>query len=154
LRELGADAVEAPAIRVTPPASWKAVDRALKRLREGRYAWVVFTSANGVRFFWSRLRGDARTFGGVRVAAVGAATAEAVRARGIEPDLIPPTFTTEAIGKAFSRGAGRVLLARADKVEPGLEDALRAKGWTPERLTVYRLRAVARLAPAVRAQVL
>ena len=154
LRELGAEVVEAPAIRVEPPRSWAAVDRAVTGLKAGDYAWVVFTSANGVRFFWSRLRGDARSFGGVRVAAVGTGTADALRARGIEPDLIPPTFTTEAIGKTFPRGKGRVVLARADKTEPGLEDALRVKGWTPERVTAYRLRAVARLAPAVRRAVL
>jgi uroporphyrinogen III methyltransferase/synthase len=155
LRELGAEVVEAPAIRVETPRSWTAVDRSVTRLKRGDYAWVVFTSANGVRFFWSRLRGDARSFGGgVRVAAVGAGTADALRVRGIEPDLIPPTYTTEAIGKAFPRGKGRVLLARADKTEPGLEDALGTKGWTPERVTIYRLRAVARLAPAVRRAVL
>jgi uroporphyrinogen III methyltransferase/synthase len=154
LRELGAEVVEAPAIRVEPPRSWAAVDRAVARLKRGDYAWVVFTSANGVRFFWSRLRGDARTFGGVRVAAVGTGTADALRVRGIEPDLIPPTYTTEAIGKAFPREKGRVLLARADKTEPGLEERLQSKGWTTERLTVYRLRAVARLVPAVRRAVL
>jgi len=88
------------------------------------------------------------------VAAVGAGTADALRARGVEPDLVPPTFTTEAIGKAFPRGEGRVLLARADKTEPGLEEALRAKGWTPERVTVYKLRPVARMDPAVRRAVL
>ena len=154
LRELGAEVVEAPAIRVSAPASWAGVDRAVSRLRNGRYSWVVFTSANGVRFFWSRLRTDARAFGSVLVAAVGAGTADALRARGIEPDLVPATFTTEAIGRAFPRGSGRVLLARADKTEPGLEDALRAKGWAPERVTAYRLRPVARLAPAVRKAVL
>jgi uroporphyrinogen III methyltransferase/synthase len=157
LRELGAEVVEAPAIRVEPPKSWSAVDRAVSRLRAGRYEWVVFTSANGVRMFFSRLRAsrlDARALGGVRVAAVGTGTADALGAFGITPDLVPPTFTTEAIGKAFPRGKGRALLARADKTEPGLEEALRAKGWMPERVTVYRLRAVARLSPAVRRQVL
>jgi uroporphyrinogen III methyltransferase/synthase len=157
LRELGAEVVEAPAIRVEAPKSWAAVDRTVSRLREGRYQWAVFTSSNGVRMFFDRLhaaRSDARAFGGVRVAAVGTGTADALRGFGISSDLIPPTFTTDAIGKAFPRGKGSVLLARADKTEPGLEEALRAKGWTPERVTVYRLRAVARLSPAIRRQVL
>ncbi len=153
LRELGADVVEAPAIRVEPARSTTAVDRAVARLRDRRYDWVVFTSANGVAAFWRRLRAaraDARAFGSARVAAVGAGTANALRSVGIEPDLVPPTFTTAAIGKAFPRGRGRVLLARAERTEPGLEEALQAKGWTTERLAVYRLRPVARLAPAVR----
>ena len=157
LRELGADVVEAPAIKVEPPRSWTPVDRAIKRLRDGVYAWTVFTSANGVASFFARLRAarlDARAFGGTRVAAVGAGTAEALRVRGIAPDLIPATFTTEAVGRAFPRGSGKVLLARADVTEPGLEDALRSKGWTPDRVTVYRLRRVPRLDPAVRRAVL
>jgi len=157
LRELGADVIEAPAIRVTPPASWGPVDKAVRRLVDGALGWVVFTSANGVRFFFSRLRAarlDARAFGRAKVAAVGTGTADALRVFGIEPDLIPPTFTTEAIGKAFPRGKGRVLLARADKTEPGLKEAVGAKGWTVERVTVYRLSPVARLDPSVRRAVL
>ncbi len=157
LRELGAEAIEAPAIKVEAPRAWTLVDRAAGRLHDAVYDWVVFTSANGVRFFFARLRAarlDARAFGRTRVAAVGAGTAEALRRRGIEPDLVPKTFTTEAIGKAFPRGKGRVLLARADKTEPGLEDAIGAKGWTPERVSVYRLRAVARLDPSVRRAVI
>ncbi|TMK22125.1 MAG: uroporphyrinogen-III C-methyltransferase, partial [Actinobacteria bacterium] len=81
LRELGAEVVEAPAIRVEPPRSCSAVDRAISHLSSRRYSWVVFTSANGVRFFFSRLRAarlDARAFGGVRAAAVGAGTADAL----------------------------------------------------------------------------
>ncbi len=157
LRELGAEVIEAPAIKVEPPRSWEAVDRSVRKLRDGAYSWIVFTSANGVRFFFSRLRAarlDARAFARARIAAVGTGTAAALLAFGIEPDLMPETFTTEAIGKAFPRGSGRVLLARADKTEPGLEDVLRAKGWTPERVTVYRLRSVARLEPAARRAVL
>lgn len=157
LRELGAQVTEAPAIEVSPPRSWAAVDRAVARLAGGRYSWVVFTSANGVRIFWSRLRAarlDARVFAGSKVAAVGTGTADALRAQGIVPDLVPATFTTEAVGRAFPRGAGRVLLARADATEPGLEEALAAKGWTPERATVYRLRPVARMDPAVRRAVM
>jgi uroporphyrinogen III methyltransferase/synthase len=153
LRELGAEVIEAPAIKVEPPRSWTTVDRSVQKLSDGAYSWVVFTSANGVRFFFTRLRAarlDARAFARTRVAAVGTGTAATLRPFGIEPDLVPSTFTTEAIGKAFPRGSGRVLLARADKTEPGLEEALRAKGWTPERVTVYRLRPVARLEPAVR----
>ncbi|MGH2784575.1 MAG: uroporphyrinogen-III C-methyltransferase [Actinomycetota bacterium] len=157
LRELGAEVVEAPAIKVEAPRSWAAVDRAVRRLRDGSYDWVAFTSANGVRFFFSRLRAarlDARAFGRSRIAAVGTGTADALRAHGIEPDLIPPTFTTEAVGRAFARGKGRVLLARADVVEPGLEETLGKKGWSVERVTVYRLRSVTRLDPAVKRAVL
>src|SRR5205807_1655728 len=66
LSELGAEVIEAPAIRVEPPASYAKLDDAVARLAASSYAWVVFTSANGVRTFVARLRKaglDARAFG-------------------------------------------------------------------------------------------
>jgi uroporphyrinogen III methyltransferase/synthase len=155
LRELGADVVEAPAIRVEPPRSFVKLDRAIGNV--GGYDWIVFTSANGVSAFMRRLRGarkDARAFAGVRVCAIGPGTAEALARAGIVADLIPPTFTTVAVAKAFPGGRGRVLLARADVVEPGLEDALRDKGWRVDRVIAYRLAGAARMDPAVRAAIL
>jgi len=157
LRELGAEVVEAPAIRVEPPRSWSRIDRAIQRLRGQAYAWVVFTSANGVRFFFSRLASaglDARAFVNTKIAAVGMGTAEALRVRGLAADLIPTVFTTEAIGEVFPSGEGRVLLARADQVEPGLDDALAAKGWRVERVVAYRLRGAGAIPAAVRKAVL
>ncbi|MFN2614523.1 MAG: uroporphyrinogen-III synthase [Actinomycetota bacterium] len=155
LRALGADAVEAPAITIGPPASLARLDEAISRLRS--YSWAVFTSANGVASFAHRLRaagGDARALANVSVCAIGPGTAEALEAIGITADLIPPTFTTDAVARAFPRGEGRVLLARADKVEPGLDEALRAKGWTIQRVVAYRLRGASRIDPAVRRAVL
>jgi uroporphyrinogen III methyltransferase/synthase len=146
LRELGAEVVEAPSIRVAPPRSWAPVDRAAARLDETD--WVVFTSANGVRFFCSRLR-DARAFGRAKVAAIGPGTANALAAFGVRADLIPSSFTTEGVAAVLPLGAGRVLLARADKAEPGLEKAIRGLGWTVERVTAYRLGSVAKLPPGV-----
>lgn len=153
LQELGAEVVEAPAIRIDPPRSWAPVDRAVARLSGGGYAWVVFTSANGVRLFASRLREaglDARAFAGARVCAVGPATAEALGSMGIAADFMPSTFTTESVGAEFPKGEGRVLLARADKVEPGLDDALVAKGWTVDKATVYRLAGGSKIDPEIR----
>ena len=157
LSELGADVLEAPAIRIEQPRSFAALDRAVSRLRDGRYAWVVLTSANGVRAFAARLRAaglDARAFAAAKVAAVGPGTADALASLGIVPDLIPPSFTTDAIGKAFPKGSGRVLLARADVVEPGLEEAMARKGWDVERLVAYRLRGQTSMAPEIRRAVL
>jgi len=157
LRELGAEVVEAPAIQISPPRSFTNLDRAVSRLADGRYEWVVFTSANGVRAFASRLRKahlDARAFASTKVAAVGSGTADALAQLGIVADLVPPSFTTEAIGKAFPRGKGRVLLARADVVEPGLDDAIAAKGWTVERVTAYRLQGRSSMPASVRKAVL
>jgi uroporphyrinogen III methyltransferase/synthase len=142
LRELGADVVEAPAIRVAPPRNLGRIDRGVARLAEHGFAWAVFTSANGVRAIAARMQAaglDARAFGETRVAAVGPGTADALARIGIVADLIPASFTTAAVGEAFPPGSGRVLLARADVVEPGLDEALRSKGWQVERVTAYRL---------------
>ena len=157
LRELGADVVEAPAIRVEAPRSWTKVDAAVKALRDGVYDWLVLTSANGVRFLFGRLEAaglDARALGRTRVAAVGSGTAAALAAHGVRADFVPDTFTTESIGRAFPPGDGAVLLARADVVEPGLDDAVRAKGWRCDVVVTYRLRDERRLDPAVKRSVL
>lgn len=157
LRELGADAVEAPAIRIEPPRAMAPLDRALARLRDGAFAWLVLTSANGVRMLADRLRAaslDARALASVRVAAVGPGTAEALAKLGIVADLVPASFTTAAVGRAFPSGEGRVLLWRADIVEPGLEDALTKKGWGIERVVAYRLVSEKRMDPPVRTAVM
>jgi uroporphyrinogen III methyltransferase/synthase len=154
LRELGADVVEAPAIRIRPPASWAQVDRAVRALSD--YEWIVLTSANGVRFFFDRLAAlgkDARALGGVRVAAVGTGTAAALSAHGVHADLIPNFFTTEEVGRAFVRGSGRVLLAGADVVEPGLAEALAAKGWRCDAVALYRIRPVKQMDARTRRRV-
>jgi uroporphyrinogen-III synthase len=56
----------------------------------------------------------------------------------VEPDLVPSTFTTEALGEAMPVGTGRVLLARADIAPGELEAAIEAKGWRTERVDAYR----------------
>jgi uroporphyrinogen III methyltransferase/synthase len=147
LTELGAEAIEAPSITVTPPSSWKAVDRAASSLHE--FDWVVFLSPNGVRHFCSRLR-DARAFGSVRVAAVGSGTAAVLRNFGVVADLIPTTFTSQSVGKAFPKGSGRVLVVRADVADEALEEAVASRGWSVERVAAYRLKPARRLDPAVR----
>jgi uroporphyrinogen-III synthase len=150
LRDLGAEAVLAPAIRLEPGEPERLV-AAQREAAAGTYEWVVFTSAAGVSA-WSRL---ARTAGDdarprARIAAVGSGTAEALRAVGLEADLVPPAFTTEALGDAFPRGAGKVLLPRADLATRQLEAVLSGKGWTPFRVEAYRIHHEERLPePAV-----
>jgi uroporphyrinogen III methyltransferase/synthase len=76
-----------------------------------------------------------------RVATIGDGTAAAFRRwASRSPDLQPATFTTAALARAFPRGRGRVLCARADIAPAGLEEALAAKGWAPTRVDAYRTR--------------
>jgi uroporphyrinogen-III synthase len=137
LERRGATAIEAPAIEIVPAGS-KALTRSLGELADGRFAWITLTSPRTVHVLAEHLRPrDVRA----KVAAIGDGTREAFRrwARR-EPELVPRTFTTEALARAFPRGAGRVLCARADVAPEGLEDALARKGWTPTRVDAYRTR--------------
>jgi uroporphyrinogen-III synthase len=148
LDDLGARTLVAPTIEIAPVRS-AALTRRLEELAAGGFAWITLTSANTVVMLQERLRGpvDVRA----KVAAIGEGTAEAFRAwADREPDLIAPTFTTTGLARAFPRGTGRVLCARADIAPPGLEDALAAKGWTPARVDAYRTRLARSLPPEAR----
>jgi uroporphyrinogen-III synthase len=152
LRRRGAVPIEAPAIRIGQVRRGGRFDTAIRDTAMGGYVWVLFTSASGVEAWFQRAAGlgfDAR---GLRahVAAVGSMTAEALRARGIVADLVPRVFTTTALGRAFPRGGGKVLLPRADIAPLELEDALTRKGWTVVRVNAYRTRPVRSLPPAAR----
>jgi uroporphyrinogen III methyltransferase/synthase len=118
LEQLGAVPLVLPAVEIREPADWTPVDAALADL--ARYQWLVFTSANGVHALLRRLRQqgrDLRALGPVRLAAIGPATADALRGYHLEPDLVPAEFRSEALAAALrERVAGqRVLLARADR---------------------------------------
>lgn len=132
----GARAIVAPAIEIVPARS-AALTTALRDLAAERFTWITLTSRATVEMLAARLSSpeDVRA----RVAAIGEGTAGAFTAwSGREPDLVPPSFTTTALARAFPRGHGRVLCARADIAPEGLEDALAAKGWTPTRVDAYR----------------
>jgi uroporphyrinogen-III synthase len=136
LERRGARVLVAPTIRITRARS-AALTTALKELAAGRFDWITLTSQATVDVLRDRLAspGDVRA----KVAVIGDGTATAFRrwARR-EPDLQPPTFTTEALARAFPRGSGRVLCARADIAPQGLETALARKGWDPLRVDAYR----------------
>ncbi len=141
LRDLGADALEFPAIRIADPTSYEALDKALAGLSS--FGWIVFTSTNTVDAVWSRLRSigkDARALARLRVAAVGPATADALREHGIEPDLVPETFTSEALADAMGEATGGsvVLLPQAENAPDDLSSRLGSQGWGCVAVHAYR----------------
>ena len=137
LERRGATAIVAPAIELTPVRS-AALTKALRELAEGAFSWVTLTSPRTVDVLAQHLTQRQLR---ANVAAVGDGTSEAFRRwSGREADLVPKAFTTEALGRAFPRGNGRVLTPRADVAPEGLEDALIRKGWTPTRVDAYRTR--------------
>lgn len=134
LTELGANVIEVPTIELTAPEDASAIDAALRSA--GQYDWVVFTSANGVHFARQRLMElglDARALGNAKIAAIGQATAAAVRdALCLKVDLCPENFVAEALADALCQAkqiAGkRFLLLRADIARPVLRHRLEQGG--------------------------
>jgi uroporphyrinogen III methyltransferase/synthase len=148
LRAHGAVPQEVPTISVEPPRNPQQMDKAVRGLVEGRYEWVAFTSANAVRALREKFDEyglDARAFSGLKVAAVGDRTAEAVQAWGIRPDLVPQ-------GEQSARGLleewppfdkeldpiNRVFLPRADIATETLVAGLHELGWEVDDVTAYR----------------
>jgi uroporphyrinogen III methyltransferase/synthase len=136
LEALGADVLELPAIEIEPVAF------GLPAL--ATYAWLVFTSANGVDAFFDRGLApaglDTRALGHLRVAAIGPGTAAALVGRGIRPDVVPERFVAESLLDAFPPGTAgeRLLLARAEQARDVLPEGLTERGYTVDVLTVYR----------------
>jgi uroporphyrinogen III methyltransferase / synthase len=130
LRALGADVVEAPAIRIAP------LDVELPDV--GGFDLVCFTSPNGARLFFERLDGDARALAGVTVAAIGPGTARALREHGIEADVVPERSVAEALLAALAeRPVKRALVARAAEARDVLPDGLREGGAEVEVVALY-----------------
>lgn len=142
LTELGADCIEFPTIEVVPPSGYGRMDGAIADLE--RYQWVIFTSTNGVKFFFDRLRflrRDSRSLKGIKVAAIGAKTAEALLENGIRADLVPGEFRAEAVVEAFREQdveGLRILLPRAAEAREVLPVELERMGATVDVVEAYR----------------
>ena len=148
LSSYGAIPVEVPTIAVEPPRTPQAVDRAIRGLVSGRYAWLALTSINAVKAIREKIEElglDSRALAGVKVACVGEQTAAAMIAWGIKPDLVPS-------GEQSSEGLlgdwpeyepgydalDRVLLPRADIATETLAAGLLERGWQVDDVTAYR----------------
>jgi uroporphyrinogen III methyltransferase / synthase len=144
LAELGAEPLQFPTIRIDSLEDTAELDGALARL--GEFNWVVFTSANGVRATFEQIAHagrDARAFGAARIAAIGPATADALRQHGLQPDFVPTAFTSEAVVSELApalRAGERVLLLRADIAPFALAHELGRLGISVENVVAYRTR--------------
>ena len=137
----GAHVIQFPTITISPLRDYGELDEAVANL--SRYGWLVFTSVNGVRFFRERLHAlklDARALHGVKVAAIGPATAKAVEAMGVYADLVPSSYVAEGVAEAMLKlgmKGQRVLLPRAREAREVLPEALRAAGAEVDVITAY-----------------
>jgi uroporphyrinogen III methyltransferase/synthase len=98
----GGEAWEFPTIRISPPSDFAPLDQALRQLSS--YDWVIFTSVNGVEYFFQRLRElnmDIRQMAKARIAAVGEKTAAVLQEKGIIVDVLPNDFKAESLVKSL-----------------------------------------------------
>ncbi len=144
LAQLGAECLEVPTIEIVPPDDWGPLDRAVTQLE--RYDWIVFTSVNGVSFFFERLFAagrDARALGGLRTAVIGPATARRLREYGIGADVVPQNYRAEAVVEAFADrelAGRRILLPRARQARPILPRELARMGAEVHEIAAYDTR--------------
>jgi uroporphyrinogen III methyltransferase/synthase len=142
LSELGAQCLQFPTIEVVGPESWERLDRSIQNVES--YHWLVFTSVNGVRYFFDRLEflgKDVRDLKGVRIAAIGPRTAEAIGEKGIRTDLVPKEYRAEAVVEAFRKEdlqGKRLLLPRALEARELLPLELQELGAEVDVVEAYR----------------
>lgn len=140
LTGLGAVPIVFPTIEISEPKDTARMDQAIAELAS--YSWVIFTSVNGVAAFWQRLNAlgkDSHALENTRIAAIGPATAQALREHGVQPDYIPNEYVAEAILPGLGNVSGqRILLPRADIARKALYEALEARGAFPEELAAYQ----------------
>ena len=148
LRGYGAVPDEVPTISVEPPRNPLQMDKAVRGLVEGRYEWIAFTSVNAVKAVREKFEEyglDARAFSGLKIAAVGDKTAQAVAAWGLRADLVPSGEQSAAGLLAdwpefddLLDPINRVFLPRADIATETLVAGLIDLGWEVDDVTAYR----------------
>ncbi|MDR7552002.1 MAG: uroporphyrinogen-III synthase [Armatimonadota bacterium] len=137
LRDLGIEPVPVPAIEIVPPESSADLERAIARLPE--YDWLVFTSRNAVAAVFDRLPLLGRGASLPRLLAIGPATAQALRDRGVRDVWMPSRALSEAIGEEMPIRAGeRVLRLRAERASAEPTRLLRDRGAVVDEVVVYR----------------
>ncbi len=140
LESLGAGVIEYPTIEIGPPSDPSLLQRALSGLSS--FDWLVLSSANGVARFFEAMAGagrDIRELAGVRIAAIGPATEEAVRRRGLKVAARPAEYRGEALAEALGEVSGkRILVARAEVAREVLPERLEGKGAEVEVVPLYR----------------
>ncbi|MBU0970313.1 MAG: uroporphyrinogen-III C-methyltransferase [Proteobacteria bacterium] len=141
LTKLGAHCLEIPTIQIIPAEDIAPLKAAIGRLTD--YDWLVFTSVNGVKFFFDTLFAmgkDVRALGHLKFACIGPVTKERLGDYGIISDLLPETYRAESVAEAFSAfdiKDKRVLLPRAKKARTILPESLTRMGAVVDEVIAY-----------------
>ncbi len=153
MEDLGAEIIEFHTVEIVPPDDWTELDRAIEKIDS--YDWLIFTSVNGLKFFFRRLmdqQRDIRDLKGIKICAVGSKTAEAIKKYGIMVDLVPEKFNAEGLIDAFvaeygveDKEAGdglkgvKILLPRAETGREVFPRKVRELGGEIDVFTAYRM---------------
>ena len=141
LEKEGAQALHFPTIKIIPPRDWSSLDASLNKL--DTYNWIIFTSANGVQYFFERLlelNKDIRELKGVKICCIGPATAGQLQKMGIRVDLVPEYYISEGILKSFTGlnlREQKILIPRAAQARDVLPEGLKKMGAVVEVVAVY-----------------
>lgn len=142
LTDLGAECLECPTIKVVPPENESPLEAAIERL--STYDWLVFTSVNGVKYFFKKLFDmglDVRALGGLKTAAIGPATADRLFQFGVRTDIVPTSYRAESVVDAFGKediSGKKILLPRAMEARPILPEELTRLGAVVDEVVSYR----------------
>ncbi len=120
LEDLGAEIIQFSTVEIVPPATWEELDSSIDKISD--YDWLIFTSANGVKYFFRRLfdrEVDIRDLKGIKVCAIGTKTAAEVAKYGIRVDLVPEKFRAEGLIEAFVKESSRFEVKHSTGVEHG-----------------------------------
>jgi uroporphyrinogen III methyltransferase/synthase len=134
--------VHRPIIDCVPLEDYSQADRLLKRL--DTFDWIVFTSANGIKFFFERLnklKRDARALASTKVAVIGRTSAQAINEFGIVADICPASESSAGLLEKISRidiNGKKILLPQSDIASTELPDGLREMGADIEKLAIYK----------------
>lgn len=153
LQQQGAVAIEMPALEITPPSSWFALDEAIANLHS--FDWLILTSTNGVDYFFRRLQDKGQNpqiLEKVKIAVVGKKTAGSLAQYGLSPDFIPPDFVADSLVEHFPEELAnqKILFPR---VETGgrevLVQELTAKGAKVAEVPAYQSGCPSSIAPEI-----
>jgi uroporphyrinogen III methyltransferase/synthase len=148
LEELGAEIIEFPTIEIVPPESYDELDMSIDKI--GMYDWVIFTSGNGVKYFFKRYfekEKDIRDLKGLKICTIGIKTAKELKKYGLKVDLIPDEFRAEGLIKLIQEFKGsrvknlkgmRFLLPRAEKAREIFPEKVRELGGRIDVPVTYR----------------
>ncbi|MFH1287301.1 MAG: uroporphyrinogen-III synthase [bacterium] len=138
----GARVIEFPTIEIVPALSYQDLDNAIDEIE--KYHWIIFTSSNGVKYFFERVKKkgyDIRFLKGVKVCAIGTGTAKTIENLGIKIDFIPKEYRAEGIIEGLLKEEIKdknILIPRAEVAREILPDKLEEMGANVNVVTAYR----------------